>query len=155
MNETMRVLKADIAAAREAIERIYGVLARYEGITWNDEQTIVVAYHLHNLYSAFEDVFQRVAEAFENQVSDRTQWHAQLLRRMTLDIEGIRPRLLSLEVFDCLDELRRFRHVFRSAYAVSLDPQRLALVWGKASRLRAIYGDDFDRFVSYLDQLDQ
>ena len=100
-------------------------------------------------------MFQRVAETFENQVSDRTQWHAQLLRRMTLDIEGIRPHLLSSEVFDCLDELRRFRHVFRSAYAVSLDPQRLALVWGKALRLRAIYGDDFDRFVSYLDQLDQ
>ncbi len=112
MNETMQVLKADIAAAREAIERIYSALAHYEGITWSEEQTIVVAYHLHNLYSAFEDIFQRVAETFENQVSDRAQWHAQLLRRMTLDIEGIRPRLLSPETFDCLDELRRFRHVF-------------------------------------------
>ncbi len=155
MNETMRVLKADIAAARQAIEYIYVVLDRYQGITWNKEQTIVVAYHLHNLYSAFEDVFQRVAETFENQVSNRTQWHAQLLRRMTLDIEDIRPRLLSSEAFECLDELRRFRHVFRSAYAVSLDPQRLALVWDKAWRLRMIYPDDFSRFVSYLDQLDQ
>ena len=125
MNEITRVLKADIAAARQAIEHIYAVLDRYQGITWNEEQTIVVAYHLHNLYNAFEDVFQRVAEAFENQLSDRTQWHAQLLRRMALDIEGIRPRLLSAEAFDCLDELRRFRHVFRSAYGVSLDPRRL------------------------------
>jgi len=90
MNETMRVLKADIAAARQTIEQTYLGLARYEGITWNEEQTIVIAYHLHNLYSAFEDVFQRVAETFENQVSDKTRWHAQLLRRMTLDIEGIR-----------------------------------------------------------------
>ena len=154
MNETMRVLKADIAAARQAIERLYAQLSRYEGASASEEQTIVIAYYLHNLYSAFEDVFQRVAETFENQVSDRTQWHAQLLRRMTLDIEGIRPQLLGSEAFNCLDELRRFRHVFRSAYAVSLDPERLVLVSEKARRLHAVYGDDFDRFVSYLDQLD-
>lgn len=154
MNETVRILKADIAAARQAIEQIYSVLARYQGIAWNEEQTIVVAYHLHNLYSAFEDVFRRVAETFENQVSNRTQWHAQLLRRMTMDIEGIRPRLLNSETFDCLDELRRFRHVFRSAYTVSLHPERLALVWDKAQRLRTVYRDDFARFVAYLDQLD-
>ena len=154
MNETMRVLKADIDAARQAIEHIYAMLDRYQGIAWNEEQTIVVAYHLHNLYSAFEDVFQLVAEAFENQLSDRTQWHAQLLRRMALDIEGVRPRLLGSEASDCLDELRRFRHVFRSAYAVSLDQKRLALVWDKARRLQKIYRDDLDRFVSYLAQLD-
>ena len=155
MNESMRVLKADIGAARQAIEQIYAALARYEGVAWNAEQTIVVAYHLHNLYGAFEDVFQRIAETFENQISDRAQGHAQLLRRMTLEIEGVRPRVLSSEAFDCLDELRRFRHVFRSAYAVSLDPRRLTLVWEKARRLSAPYRDDFDRFVAYLDQLEQ
>jgi hypothetical protein len=155
MNEVIRVLKADIHAARQSIEQSYTALARYEGMTLSEEQTIVVAYHLHNLYSAFEDVFQRVAETFENQVSDRAQWHAQLLRRMTLDIEDVRPRLLSSEAFDCLDELRRFRHVFRSAYAVSLDPQRLELVRGKARSLRTVYGGDFDRFFAYLDQIDQ
>ena len=57
----------------------------------DQEQMIAVAYYLHNLYCAFESIFQRVAEGVENRISDRTIWHAELLRRMTLDIEGVRP----------------------------------------------------------------
>jgi ribonuclease HepT-like protein len=154
MNEKLRLLKADLTAALDVISRLYTELGAYETTSWDKDRTIVVAYHLHNLYCGFEDAFQRIAEVFENEVPDRTQWHAQLLHRMTLDIEGIRPRLLSAEAFDCLDELRRFRHVFRSLYAASLDQQRLRLVWDKAQRLRAIYRADFERFFTYIDQLE-
>jgi hypothetical protein len=39
-----------------------------------------------------------------------------------------------------MDELRRFRHLFRHAYGIELDPLRLQLVLAKATVLRAIYG---------------
>jgi hypothetical protein len=44
---------------------------------------------------------------------------------MSLDIEGIRPRVLSDESLRLLRGLLAFRHFFRHAYAVSLEGPRL------------------------------
>jgi hypothetical protein len=153
MKPQIQTLKADITADIRAIDEIYASLNRYPDSPSSEEQLIVIAYYLHNLYSAFESVFQHIAEAFENQVDDRSGWHAELLHRMTLDIEGIRPRLLGPETYDSLDELRRFRHLFRSAYRIHLDPERLLLVRKKAKSLELLYHTDISGFQSFLDTL--
>jgi hypothetical protein len=150
----IRTLKADITADLQAIAQIYTALNRYPDVPVGEEQAILVAYYLHNLYCAFESIFQRVAEVFENHISDQAVWHAELLHRMTLDIEGVRPHLVSAEAFDSLDELR-FRHVFRSAYRLRLDPERLALVRRKAQALEKVYRADADCFLAFLDGLVQ
>jgi hypothetical protein len=152
MDAQIRTLKADIRADLEAIADIYAALNRHNTPT-GEEQLIVVAYYLHNLYCAFESILQRIAEVFGNHISDRAGWPADLLRRMTLDIEGLRPRLLSDEVYDNLDELRRFRHLFRSAYRLRLDAERLALVYRKARALEQIYQTDIEHFLTFLDSL--
>jgi hypothetical protein len=149
----IRTLKADIAADLQAIAEIYAVLNRYPDELTGEEQLITVAYHLHNLYCAFESIFQRVAEAFENQITDRTSWHVELLHRMTLAIENTRPALISAMAYDSLDELRRFRHLFRSAYRLHLDPERLVLVRRKAKTLEKVYSADVARFSTFLDGL--
>lgn len=153
MNAQIRTLKADIIADLHTIAEIYASLNGYPDTLVDQEQVIAVAYYLHNLYCAFESIFERVAEVFENQIPERAIWHAGLLHRMTLDIEGIRPRLISPVTFDSLDELRRFRHLFRSAYRLHLDPERLALVRKKARTLEAVYQADMDRFLTFLDSL--
>ncbi len=149
----IQTLKADITADLQAIAEIYAALNRYPDQLAGEEQLIAVAYHCHNLYCAFESIFQRVATVFENQISDRTGWHAELLHRMTLTIEGIRPALIGPAAYDGLDELRRFRHLFRSAYRLELDPERLALVRKKAKTLERIYSADAARFLTFLDSL--
>jgi hypothetical protein len=153
MDAQIRTLKANIQADLRAIADIYAALSRYDTVTADEERLVVVAYHLHNLYCAFESIFQRIAEVFGNQISERAGWHADLLRRMTLDIEGLRPRLLSDEAYDALDELRRFRHLFRSAYRLRLDAERMALVRKKAQILEQVYGTDIERFLIFLDDL--
>lgn len=72
---------------------------------------------------------------------------------MTQDITGIRTRLLSHETYQCLDELRRFRHVFRSADSVTLDPIRLGLTLEKAQELKLLYPVDLNRFKQFLSTL--
>jgi len=153
MNAQVRTLKADIAADLQAIAEIYAALNSYPDKLTDRDQIIAVAYYLHNLYSAFESIFQRIVVVFENQVSDRAAWHAELLRRMTLDIEGIRPHLVGPATFDGLDELRRFRHLFRGAYRLRLDPARLALVRSKARALESVYQADMECFLDFLDSL--
>ena len=153
MNTQIRILKADIAVDLKAIAEIYTAIHRYAPGPTGEEQRIVVAYYLHNLYCAFESIFQCIAEVFENQVSDQAGWHAELLRRMTLEIEGVRPRLLSDEAHNSLEELRRFRHLFRSAYHLHLDADRLALVHKKALVLERVYQADIEGFLAFLDSL--
>ena len=58
---------------------------------------------------------------------------------MRLDIEGIRPRLLSEESFKILDELRGFRHVFRHAYSYELEHERVLKLADKASILKKLF----------------
>jgi hypothetical protein len=153
MSAAIQLLKADIAADEAVITRLYEELSGAWDVLDTPAQAIVVGYYLHNLYMAFEHIFERVAETFENQIADKSQWHAQLLRRMALDVPDIRPPLIYQETLECLDELRRFRHVFRSAYTVNLDQSRLNLVIDRARRLQALYPGDLARFRAFLDQV--
>ncbi|MFW6148067.1 MAG: hypothetical protein ACOC6B_06735 [Thermodesulfobacteriota bacterium] len=91
-----------------------------------------IGYWLHNLYTAYEALFEQVASFWENSFQETGRYHMQLLKRMRLDIPGIRPPLLrSDESYLCLDELRGFRHVFRYAYSYGLDDERVFRLVGK------------------------
>ena len=82
-------------------------------------------YWLHNLYSAYEDLFKLVAGFWENSLSLDGEFHVQLLKRMLLNIKDVRPALLSEAGYRILNELRGFRHVFRHAYNYGLDDERV------------------------------
>ena len=153
MNARIRILIADMASDEDQIAQIYDRLSIYAESPTDDQDVIVVGYYLHNLYTAFEHLSSLVAAAFENQIEDRSQWHALLLRRMAQPVEGIRPRLFSEQTYYCLNELRGFRHVFRSAYTVRLDPNRLRLVFEKAKELQTLYLQDLARFKAFLESL--
>ncbi len=89
------------------------------------EKTSHLGYLLHNLYCAMEDLFQEIAKTFENRIEDLSKYHRELLKRMQLNMPGIRPRLLSKESYLILDELRGFRHIFRHSYDYELAPDRV------------------------------
>jgi hypothetical protein len=139
-----------------AIERLCaGISAHAPSSVSSEDELIVLAYYLHNLYNAFENVFKNIARAFENNLDDAAGWHTQLLQRMRLDIMPIRPAVIDMATYDALDELRRFRHLFRYGYNVSLDAGRLQLVWTRAMQLRATYRPQIDRFMAFLTTLNE
>ena len=88
-----------------------------------------------------------MANAFENSVTDLSRWHTELLRRMALDIQGIRPALLSTESTELLNELRAFRHLFRHAYGVRLDSSRVEQNLARARKLRSLLPRDVTHFL--------
>lgn len=154
MNDKMLLLVNSIRRDLEAIATVYRELERHPLQTdADDDALVVIAYHLHNLYNAFENIFQNVAAVFENSVDEVGRWHAQLLERMRLDVMPLRPAVIDDAAYDALDELRRFRHLFRHVYGVKLDSARLQLVMHKALVLRTIYADQLQRFVDFLQSL--
>ncbi len=52
--------------------------------------TLAVAYLLHNLYTAIEGHFLRVARHLENSLDD-SSWHRELTDWMKIDLQGLRP----------------------------------------------------------------
>lgn len=154
MNERMIALERTIENDLEEIEAIFRDL---EGRTLSagssEETAIVVGYRLHNLYSGFENIFRAVAAVFENHIDDRERWHRLLLDRMRLDLSPVRPAVIDDTVYEQLEELLRFRHLFRAAYGTRLDPGRLALVHDKAMELRATYRGPMNRFLDFLRRL--
>lgn len=156
MDDKIAVLINSIRRDMDTIAAIYGELERHPLGTSSDNDTlIIVAYHLHNLYNAFENIFQSIAAVFENSVDDVERWHARLLERMQMDVMPLRPAVIDENACDALDELRRFRHLFRHMYRVKLDPLRLQLVMHKALVLKAIYADQIGKFVEFLKRLNR
>ena len=84
-----------------------------------------LGYTIHNIYCLMENYFLRIAKTFENNIEGES-WHRDLVRRMTLDIEGLRPAFLDDTTALAIDELRSFRHVFRNAYQGGLKGAKVA-----------------------------
>ncbi len=150
----LKVLQAEVAEQMKKIEQVYEVLEnRADQMQPNNFGLIdSTAYQLHNLYSAAEELFKIVASAFENSVTDFSRWHTELLPRMTLDIQGVRPALLSTESTELLDELRAFRHVFRHAYMKQLDFGRVEQNLVRARQLHSLLPRDIAHFLQQLTQ---
>jgi hypothetical protein len=153
MSERFQLLKSDIQAEMAAIERIFENLPAETSTLTDNKEAIVVGYYLHNLYNAFEQIFRLVAETFENHIPDTSRWHSLLLDRMGREIEGIRPRLLSDSAVDALDELRRFRHLFRHLYRYDLEVEGVQKALKQAHRLHTIYRQELGDFIAFLDSM--
>ncbi len=77
-------------------------------------------------YGAIESALERIARTIEGSVPAGRDWNVALLEGMALEIEGVRPPVLSPTSLALLRRLLAFRHFFRHAYAATLDLRRLA-----------------------------
>ncbi len=119
-----------------------------ERFSRNDEVGLeACAHHLSRMFNAFEQMALRVAKTFENNIGDDQGWHAALLKRLALRIDGIRPALIPAELKLPLNELKAFRHVMVHAYDLEFDSEKLKLVLGYASRVADQLLSIVERFV--------
>ncbi len=79
------------------------------------------AFELHRLYNVVEKSLERICSAFEK----RGNFHERLLERMVLNLPGTRPPFLSESARALLRELKAFRRLFRHAYDLTLQADKL------------------------------
>lgn len=84
-----------------------------------------VALNLHGFYSGLEKIFEKVAANVDGTLPTASNWHQELLRQMTLEVDGIRPAVISEETRDMLEDYRGFRHVVRNVYTYHLNPEKM------------------------------
>lgn len=128
-DELSKDCEVALSAARLAAERFgAGGEASFEAC----------AYNLARLYNVIEQMGQRVARLFENSIDDDRGWHAELIRRLTIEIRGVRPALFPEDLAHPLRELRAFRHLITHAYDLTLDPDKLRLLLKYADQVMRV-----------------
>jgi Uri superfamily endonuclease len=70
---------------------------------------MVIAEYMVDYYMCLETFFLRVSQHFENHLRDE-RWHADLLEKMTLSIEGVRQAVICEASAADLSEIMKFRH---------------------------------------------
>lgn len=157
MDERIARLAGDLHDGAELTRRDLGRLA--EGL--RGAKVRLVAKHdplevlgaaalVQGYYTIAERFFERVARDLNAAPAEGPDWHRRLLRSMTLDRPGVRPAILGEPLGDRLDELLRFRHLFRNVYVLELDAGRVNAVVDGALSLHAELEAALRAFQSFL-----
>lgn len=129
--EVKQTLKEEIGFYLKKIDELDADVRKFSRGLEEKSGCVLTAYSLSGIYSCLEDIFEKIAGVFENRIENSAAWHSELLLRMRIAIEGIRPAVIDEDSFVFLDEFRAFRHVFRESYVFSLDAERIRMLASK------------------------
>jgi len=107
---------------------------------------------LHDFYNCCERVFRRIIADINGGFVQSESWHKELLYRMTIEIKGIRPQIISEDLAAELDDYLSFRHVFRNIYGFELKGERLDRLVGKFERVSKDFRDQIVEFMRKMEQ---
>ena len=150
-------LIAELAQARDRLRAIYAKLGRARETTLprigrTDDGALVVAGYLETYYTVLETFFVRVSGYFENNLPP-ARWHSALLENMTLQIEGLRARVVGERNLVRLRELLRFRHFRRYYVEMEYDWARIDFLLATLDGAHPTVLSDLDRFATFLCQV--
>ncbi|WP_366932600.1 hypothetical protein [Thermotoga sp.] len=100
-----------------------------------------------------EDIFELISSEMNGVRLDSYDRHKRLLNRMTLEIPGLRPAVISKELKEALDEYLRFRHVFRNVYGYLLEWKRMKPLLEKAGAVYKRFKEEIEGFKDLLREL--
>ncbi len=148
--QELKILQTELNAQAREIERIFHRIDDRAGLD-TPSGVESLAYQLHNLYSAFEELLEIVARAFENHIAGAGTYHIELLRRMSVEVEGVRPAFVPEDLLPALDRLRSFLHFFRHAYGQEIDRRRMKPLIEDADLVRLRYPQMISSFLDAFD----
>ena len=142
-------LQVAIAEVDQVVAEVYRLLEKYLQ-TPDPDFLPAIAMNLQSLYTGIERMMVAVALSCEQVVPEGKNWHRLLLEQMGREVPQIRPPLVSDSVQTQLDELRRFRHVVRSIYSFTLDPDLLLPIAERLSDWYGSFQQDLEAFITRL-----
>lgn len=155
MREKIAILKSEMERDYRRLNILFGKFEKsYSEFLSSEEYSKLVesAFYVNQIYSAFENSFKNIVRTFENNI-EQDYWHKSFLERISLDIQGIRPALISEENFRCLNELRAFRHFFHHAYGIDIDKEKFKIVADKVYHIKDLFSEEAKQFFVFLDKL--
>lgn len=113
----------------------------------------VLASILHDFYTGMERVFLRITKEIDGELPQGEDWHKEMLINMSLDLEEIRPRVISQALAEKLEEYLRFRHLFRNIYGFVIEKERIKPLWDDFVEVHFTFRKSIKEFEKFLDKL--
>jgi hypothetical protein len=147
-------VRQELSELERVVDRVERAMqARHTAATERDLLLDAAALNLHDVYSGLERIFAHIASDVDQSVPSGPDWHRELLRQMTVDLPGLRPRVLTVEMAASVEEYLRFRHVVRHVYAFELDPERVERLAGRLRPTFHTVSTTLVAFTAFLDGL--
>jgi len=133
MKEEQKRLASELKANLDEIENtlLIQVLKDLENVKTSRDKPYYQSFvnslgkNLHDFYDAIQVlIFERIADETGEGRPRAAQYYSVLLKNMSLEIEGIRPPVISKTTYRELQEYLRFRHLFRHTYGYRLEEGR-------------------------------
>ncbi len=152
-----RIVESKINAELKALERIFSDFEDFHLSRKAEEKENLdlrlYGSFLHDLYTCIERIFREIASTVDGEIPAGANWHSDLLNQMSINITGIRPQVIDVELREQLYEYLRFRHIFRNVYGHTLK-------WDKLSSLvkgfQELYGNvetAVQKFIVFLQKI--
>ena len=148
-------LKADIDHELRNLKRLAKELDDILAATKEGSitRTRAVGSLLHDFYTGVEKIFSQIAIKIDQDLPAGEGWHIQLLKRMTIPIEGIRPRVIDEKLENDLEEYLRFRHLFRNIYGFELKWDKCQPLVERLDDIIFELEEQIAKFESFLDSI--
>ena len=152
----LRSLVVELEDARARLDRLAAEIASLDtgpAAAPNRATLALISVDLHSYYTILESLIERLAVTLEGRLPPGPATQTELLRSAVRPLPGVRPAILDGSALDALDELRRFRHFFRHAYALDLRFDKLRRVLDPFGALHGTVSADLARFTAFLTKL--
>jgi hypothetical protein len=120
----LEILQRELASDRKVLADAAGKASQRIAES-NPGHLEACAYETARFYTVLERMLENICKAFENHFDRHGDWHEKLLSRLMLELPGLRPAFLPQDMLAQLRELKRFRHLIRHAYDLTLREDRL------------------------------
>lgn len=117
-----------ILQAMQQLDIFLRELSNQSDVMYQNALINSIALNLHGVYTGIERIFEVIAKKIDQRFPTGDKWHRDLLEQMSVDIPNVRKAVITEETRLILDELRRFRHLVRSAYSFQLDEEKVLII---------------------------
>lgn len=107
----------------------------------------------HDFYCGVERVFERIAEELNGGIPEGENWHIQLLKDMVLEIEKVRPPVISRGLAAELKGYLEFRHRFRNIYGFELDWNKMKGLKDDMPEVAVKFKKEMQKFIHFMKEL--
>lgn len=147
-------IRQELEAANRLAEETVATWAKKSAVAEEERRTYIesAALKLHNFYTAYERIFERVAGLLNGVLPQTPDWHLRLLRTMCLDVPEVRPRVITPRLTERLSEYLRFRHLVRNVYGFELEETKME---GLVAALPETARELSTQIAAFLDDLER
>ena len=148
--EEIPVLVAEIKDELSKLDILSQKLSSQVNRTNKEEIAESAALRLHNFYTGCERIFKLIVSEVNGGVPHELDWHKRMLTQVSLEIEDIRPAVISHKTRKDLEELLRFRHIVRNIYGFELKPERIETLIALTISLFPRFTKEIKNFMAFI-----